>query len=248
MSKTNNIYIKKAKRKRRIKKIIFIFVLLVIAFVIVAFKTKVFYISNIKITGDNLLTKNYVEEKTNYLNNTNLITMDKEKIEKKLKENPYIKTVNISRKYPKTLIINIKEAKGLFYIKNNNEYAIISSDLVYLENVPSIDNKNLIEIQGIDVSESNIGNSVSKSSKIKELLDELYKEQNVIQNNKEDFAIKSVNVQDMNNITLYLNDIKVLLGNYKETRDRMSDAILVYKSKLPKEYINVSFDGSPDFK
>lgn len=248
MSKTNNIYIKKAKRKRRIKKIIFIFVLLVIAFVIVAFKTKVFYISNIKITGDNLLTKNYVEEKTNYLNNTNLITMDKEKIEKKLKENPYIKTVNISRKYPKTLIINIKEAKGLFYIKNNNEYAIISSDLVYLENVPSIDNKNLIEIQGIDVSESNIGDSVSKSSKIKELLDELYKEQNVIQNNKEDFAIKSVNVQDMNNITLYLNDIKVLLGNYKETRDRMSDAILVYKSKLPKEYINVSFDGSPDFK
>lgn len=248
MSKTNNIYIIRAKRKRRIKRIIFIFILLVITIAIVAFKTKVFYISNIKISGDSLLTKDYVLDKSEYLNNTNLLTMDKEKLEKILKENPYVKDITISRKLPKTLVINIKEAKGLFYIKSDNEYDIISSDLIFLEKVPSIDNKDLIEIQGMDISDNDIGDLVSKNKKIKELLGELYKEQNVIKNNKEDFAIKSVNVQDINNITLYLNNIEVILGNCKNTRSRMSDAILVYKSKLPKEYINVSFDGSPDFK
>lgn len=248
MSKTNNIYIKRAHRKRFIKKVIFIFALLIVAFIIVAFKTKVFYISNIKISGNNLITKDYVEEKSKYLNNTNLITMDKDILKKKLKENPYIKKVNISRKYPKTLIINVKEAKGLFYIKKDNQYAIISSDLIYLENVSSINNKNLIEIEGIDVSDNNIGDLVNKNIKIKKLLNELYMEQNVIKNNKEDFVIKSVNVQDMNNITLYINNIKVFLGNSNETRTKMSDAVLVYKSKLPKEYINVSFNSSPDFK
>ena len=45
-----------------------------------------------------------------------------------------------------------------------------------------------------------------------------------------------------------INNIKVFLGNSNETRTKMSDAVLVYKSKLPKEYINVSFNSSPDFK
>lgn len=248
MSKKDNIYIKRARRKRLIKRLIIMFIILAVIGAYVVFKTEVFLINKVKCTGDTVVTGDYILKETESLYGDNIFTIDKDKIVSSLKENPYVKKVSIKRSLPTTLIFNVEEAKGLFYIKNNGVISKISSDLILLENIPEQDMEDQIEILGIDLNDIEIGSVISKDTRIKHILNELYDEQGIIKDNKEDFLIKSVDLSDLSNIKVTINNIVVQLGTDEDMREKMNKAILVYKSNLPTEYINVSFNGRPDFK
>ena len=116
MSKTDNIYIKKARKKRLIKRIIVSLIFLGIISCIVVFKTDIFIINSVEYKGDIVVTGDYVKNKSKSLYGENIFSFDKDEIISKLKKNPYVKDVVINRKLPKKLILNITEAKGLFFI------------------------------------------------------------------------------------------------------------------------------------
>lgn len=248
MKKIENAYIRKAKRKKLLKKIIFFLILLMGVALYIVFYTDYFIINKVVLEGNNLITEDYILDKSESVKGKNLVTFNKNNLEKILKKNPYVEQLKITRKFPKTLVINVEEAKGLFYIENNNAYSIISSDLIYLENKNKLDSDEYIKITGVDLSKKKLGDKVLDNSRMIAVLNELYDEQGIIEDNKEEFRITSVNLADLSKLSVTLNDITVYLGTDENIRDKMSDAILIYKSDLPKEYINVGFDGTPDFK
>ena len=248
MSKTDNIYIKKARRKRLIKRLIGIFIVLVAIGIFVVFKTDMFLINKVECKGDDVVTGDYIRERTNKLKGENIFTFDKDGIILELKKNPYVKKVEITRTLPKKIIINVVESKGLFYIVDGTENGIISSDLRLLERSSNIDTSNLIEIKGIDISNVKIGDTIDKDTRLNTILNELYDQQGVIKDYKEDFLITSVNLGDLSNIKVYLNNIEVRVGTDENLRSKMNGAVAVYKSGLATEYIDVSFKGTPDFK
>ena len=248
MKKIENAYIRKAKRKKLLKKIIFFLIIMIGVALYIVFYTNYFIINKVVLKGDNLITQDYILEKSESMNGENLVTFNKSHLEKILKKNPYVEQLKITRKFPKTLVITVEEAKGLFYLENNHSYSIISSELIYLENRTKIDNDEFIKITGVDLSEKKLGDKVIDNSRIIAILNELYDEQGIIEDNKEEFRITSVDLTDLSKLTVTLNNITVYLGTDENIRDKMSNAILIYKSDLPKEYINVSFDGTPDFK
>lgn len=248
MSKTDNIYIKKARKKRLIKRIIVSLIFLGIISCIVVFKTDIFIINSVEYKGDIVVTGDYVKNKSKSLYGENIFSFDKDEIISKLKKNPYVKDVVINRKLPKKLILNITEAKGLFFINEENNKAIISSDLILLEKNNEKDTDNLIEIKGLDTSSIKIGDKISADTRLDSILNELYDEQGIIKKNKEEFRIVSVDLSDLSNIKVYLNNIEVRIGTDENLRKKMSNAITVYKVGLSQEYIDVSFNGTPDFK
>jgi cell division protein FtsQ len=63
-----------------------------------------------------------VIEKSESLKGENILFLNEKDFEKRLKENPYIKNMVINKKYPNTLEIEVVEKKGLYYVKQEQEY------------------------------------------------------------------------------------------------------------------------------
>lgn len=248
MGKENNVYIKKARHKRRIRKTIFFAIIFIGIFSFVVFKTSLFTIKNINIEGNILVTKDYVKEISDKYKGDNIVLLKSSDIKSTLKKNPYIDSIKIKRQFPNTITLEISECEGLYYVYDGSDNNILSSDCTLLEKTDDIKDRKLIQVVGLDVQSMQVGSIVSEDPRIKDILSEIYKEEQIIEDNGENFNITGISVQDMSSIKVYLGDIYVLVGSDENFRKKMSDAITIYKTGNVKEYINVSFNGTPDFK
>ena len=248
MKKITNKYILKARRKRIKKRLFITLIFLIVIGIVVINKTDVFIIDKVMLEGDNLITGKYVQEKAETLNGLNIVYIDKKSIIKDFKRNPYVEEITIKRVYPNKLKINVKEAKGLYYINKDEIYYIISSNMILLEEVDSIEDKKLIELRGLDIENLNLGDKVSNEKKIEKIAEDFYNMEQVIEENGEEFSITAVDVSNLSNLKAYMGNIEIFLGTYENIFKKMSDAVQIYKNFDVTESINVSFDGSPDFK
>lgn len=248
MKKITNRYILEARRKRIKKRLFIILIFLIVIGIVVINKTDVCIIDKVMLEGDNLITGKYVQEKAETLKGLNIIYIDKKSIIKDFKRNPYVEELTIKRVYPNKLKINVKEAKGLYYVNKDESYYIISSNMILLEEIDSIEDKKLIELRGIDIENLNLGDKVSNEKKIEKIAEDFYNMEQVIEENGEEFSITAVDLSNMSNLKAYIGNIEIFLGTYENVFKKMSDAVQIYKNFDVTESINVSFDGSPDFK
>ena len=248
MKKITNRYILEARRKRIKKRLFITLIFLIVIGIVVINKTDVCIIDKVMLEGDNLITGKYVQEKAETLNGLNIVYIDKKSIIKDFKRNPYVEELTIKRVYPNKLKINVKEAKGLYYVNKDESYYIISSNMILLEEVDSIEDKKLIELRGIDIENLNLGDKVSNEKKIEKIAEDFYNMEQVIEENGEEFSITAVDLSNMSNLKAYIGNIEIFLGTYENVFKKMSDAVQIYKNFDVTESINVSFTGSPDFK
>ena len=248
MKKITNRYILEARRKRIKKRLFITLIFLIVIGIVVINKTDVCIIDKVMLEGDNLITGKYVQEKAETLKGLNIIYIDKKSIIKDFKRNPYVEELTIKRVYPNKLKINVKEAKGLYYVNKDESYYIISSNMILLEEIDSIEDKKLIELRGIDIENLNLGDKVSKEKKIEKIAEDFYNMEQVIEENGEEFSITAVDVSNISNLKAYIGNIEIFLGTYENVFKKMSDAVQIYKNFDVTESINVSFTGSPDFK
>lgn len=250
MVKTKNVYIRKAKRKRRIKKFFILAIFFIVIGVLIVTKTNIFKVETIKCKGEILITESYINEKAQQFVGENIFTVTNKKVNELVKGNPYVKSISVEKRLPKTIVLNVKEKKGLYYIKNNGEYNVISNDLVLLERVNDISNENLIEIKGLNVDGSKLGDTLEGDERLKVVLGELYREQEVLKEQELGCLITLVDISDLSNIMVYLNDIQIKLGSDEDIREKMNKCLNIITQNPEKvmEYIDVSFNGTPDFK
>ena len=248
MKKITNRYILEARRKRIKKRLFITLIFLIVIGIVVINKTDVCIIDKVMLEGDNLITGKYVQEKAETLKGLNIIYIDKKSIIKDFKRNPYVEELTIKRVYPNKLKINVKEAKGLYYVNKDESYYIISSNMILLEEIDSIEDKKLIELRGLDIENINLGDKVSNEKKIEKIAEDFYNMEQVIEENGEEFSITAVDVSNISNLKAYIGNIEIFLGTYENVFKKMSDAVQIYKNFDVTESINVSFTGSPDFK
>lgn len=248
MGKIENVYIRRARRKKLIKKITISTIIIIMGFSIFLWKTNIFNLKNIIVTGDTLITEDYIIDEMDNFKGENIIFLKKEDLIKKIKFNPYVKNLEIKRKLPNSITLEVEESKGLYYIYDGDDFNIISSDLIILEKTYEVNEERLIEIRGKDITGKVIGDKVDESHRIRSLLEEVYKQYEIIKNKNESFNITALEIEDLSLIKVYLGDIQIIIGSDENFRKKMSDAINIYKTGLVNEYINVSFNGTPDFK
>lgn len=252
MGANGNKYIKKAKRKRLIKKSIFIIILLSIAGGLIVTKSNLFLIKNVKVSGENLVTKDLIDEKLQSIKGENIFFIKSSEVEKVLKSDPYINGVTLKRHFPSTLEVDIKEKNIGYYVKYGDEYDVISSDLVLLEKVNKLKGDGLIEIKGLKSEGRKIGEKyvdTKDDKRLENFLETLYEIKN---SNTTKNKITMVNVTNINDIIVYFNnDVKVKVGNGNDLIKKINTALNILEDKklnLKKGYIDLSFEGTPVIK
>jgi cell division protein FtsQ len=249
MVKINNEYIKKAKRKKVIKKVVIILILITVFGAMIVTYTDIFKIKNINCIGENLVTGNYILEKSESIKGENILFFNKNDLVKSLKENPYIKNIIINKKYPNKLEIEVAEKKGLFYVKQGEEYNIISCDMIYVEKTNSIEGRTLIELKGIDLTGKVMGDTIGSNSRIEKVLTDLYDVEQFISKNEKNIQITALDITALSKIKAYLGSIEVRLGNDENIYGKMEMALYIYEKGIAKEYIDISASlKSPDIK
>lgn len=223
--------IKKLNRKRTIISLV-ILSFICCAGIIYFLTTPMFNITNIEISGNKKISvETYISLTQIELNTTNIFAVTKRGITKNIKENPYVETVEITRKLPNIIQINIKEREVAYQAKYNNKNIYMDKQGYILEVAEK--KKNTITLLGLSSTKETIevGQRLNKEDLIK--LDTVLKIVNYFKYNSIESDITSINVADSNDFKLNLEKEgkTVHLGN--ETI--LNEKILKLKAILEKE-------------
>lgn len=102
---------------------------------------------------------------------------------------------------------------------------------------------NLPILEGVDITGRELGEVITENKEKVNFLKEL---KNILNNNSE-IEASSVNISNIDNISVYLNDCKVIIGNDNDIENKLTKAINILKSdkvNIKGGYINVSFNGN----
>ncbi|MBG0765723.1 MAG: FtsQ-type POTRA domain-containing protein [Tissierellales bacterium] len=140
---------KKKPKKRRLFFLVFI-LLILLAFYIV-FETDFFYIKEVLVDNNKVLTDDYIKEKTDINKTHNIFLVEIENIKNNLEKETYIKNAEVKRKLPDKIIINIEERKGIISYDYNSKRYLLDFDGVVLKEIENEENlfKVSSEIKGI---------------------------------------------------------------------------------------------------
>ena len=121
----------KATRFKKIK--IFLILILLIIAIIFVLSSSLFNIKSINVLNNNILSNEDIISLSNINIGQNIFKINKNASIDHLKENAYIEEVNISRKLPNTLEINIKERKRKYMLQFADSYVYINNQGYMLE-------------------------------------------------------------------------------------------------------------------
>ena len=153
----------KIKRKTSVVIFVTIFSFAVLGYIFI--NTENFNVGDIKIFGQNTLTKEDIIKSANIELDKNIFTYNLRKIEKDLETNPYIKNVDVKRKLPNKLVFNIVEVRETAIIPYMGSYAYIDNNGIILKIDDEITNDSIPIVNGVDLKDSIIGQKINTGDK-----------------------------------------------------------------------------------
>lgn len=209
--------IEKARKRERLRKqqlqtIIGLGLALVVAIVLI-FMTPLFNIKEIRLNGNDTVSKEIINTKVGDLIDVNLFAVSVDDIKERMSEIPQIGEVEVKKAvFPSRLELYITESRPAGYVLCGETTLVINSDLRIIDDASVFDYEKLPGISGISVSEYELNQPLKiKSEEKKELLSELLKSfeaTGIID------AVKYVSIDDLTAITFnYDNRLDVLCGS-----------------------------------
>ena len=239
------------KRKKRIKKILKIITLLILIIggIIFALVSPIFNIQTINVTNNTTIPSETIISLSELSQGQNIFRFMKNNIIKKIKENPYIESVEIKRKIPNEVQITIQEREKDFNIQYLNEYAYINKQGYILEI-----SEQKIEapiIKGITTQEDKIEAGNRLEAEDLEKLEVIIQIMNISKNYELDTKITSIDVTNKNEYTLYIESEKktIYLGDKTNLSNKMLYVQAILEKNQGKEgNIYVNGDLNNNFK
>lgn len=246
--KDKNELIIRRRKKKFIKKCSLLLILLFSTLTILCLKHPYFDIKNIEVINNKNISKDEIINLSGINKGDNIFYTNMDNIKNGIITNPYIMKVEIKRKLPDTILINVKEREAVFYGEKNGKFAIVDKNGIVLEIRKDIKNMNLVKLQGFDVEKSQIGKPIATDDDRK--LQLVYNISSLIGNRKDNYKIALVDIQDMNNIQFYYGNVLIKVGNGDDLDKKLNKAFNILSQKeeiknAKKAYIDVSFNGNP---
>lgn len=241
-------FIRAKKRKKKIKKLTLMTVVIGAASFIFFTKAPIFNIKTISFNGNVTISNEVLYDEVKDRIGLNIFTVNQKKIKEEILKNRYVSSVNIKRKGVNTLVIGITEEAPVYYIDNGSKLEIINENLNVLEEVDSIEGRNLVEVKGIDLSRVNDESYADDIHTYKSILANFYQ---FISENKEQIHLSSLDISNIVNIIGYIGDVKIFFGDDSDLYNKMENVYRIILSEninIKKGYINVSIKGSPVIK
>ena len=188
--------------------------------------TVFFKIEGVEVKGNTVYSCNEIIDISSIKKGSNLflssISKGKKRILKKL---PYIEKINISRKLPNKVIIEVEDSKTYYGVQNDGKYVLINRDGKVIDVCE--ENKACLIVKGVELEDISTGDYAVFKDKdteknFKELFNEL-KKWNISN-------IKEIDFSDSANIMIdYKGHVKINLGFYEN---------ISYKIRTAQEIIN----------
>ncbi len=143
--------------------------------------------------------------------------------QKLLFDKPYIKTVTVSFSFPGTGEVVIQERIPIFYIQAGDEYLLVDTEGFVLEATSSVDKENFPVVQGIEVSDYRVGNSLAGKGTDPQLEMAIKLCNGMKQIKLSDGLVDIIDVSSVNRIWMFVKpSLSICLGNEDDMNVKLS--------------------------
>ena len=237
---------KERRHQRRVFTVLTIIILLLIAMVL-SF-TPIFTVDSIEVSGNSHYTAEEIISMGHAVPGKNLIYhSDKSSIESYLEQNPYIKTANVKRKLPSTLVIEVEERTEMMALPYDDDYLILDEDGILLRKNRSQPKLTLIE--GNVINKIKLGETLG--TKDSSLMDKSTK---IIQTmNDCDLYYVKVDMSDIAEVRAYVYDTLIVRMDYNSLIENMENGKLhrvldeLFSQNIKRGTITFDPDGTATF-
>lgn len=236
------------KKNRRVKIFIKLLLLLavIIGLIIYLMLSPIFNIKNINVEGNKDISSEQIISLSKVQKEANLFKVSNKDTVSAIKENPYVKTVEIKRTLPDTITFVITERVATYMLEYGSSYAYIDNQGYILE-ISANTKEGLAKIIGYETSHDDIVPGKRLCENDLKKLNTVLKITATSKTNRIDSLITRINIEDGNNFILYLSTEQktVYLGDCTNLDTRM----LYVKAILDKEkgiageiYVNMNLN------
>lgn len=238
------------KRKKQKKKLLINLSLFLVIIGIVAgitLKSSYFFVESVEISNNNLVSKEEIQE-ISKVKGKNIFLLNKENTKENILGNPYIESVEITRKLPSKINIKVVEKKIGAAIKLSEGYISVDSKGKMIQIVSEIP-KGIPILKNVDVKKYKLNEDVVKDKDKQKALIECL---SVLVIDKTKNIFSEIDVSDPFNILFFTSTgIEASIGGYTNLEYKVSLLISTLKEetvKGKKGYIKVLDNGTASFK
>ena len=248
MTKKQRQILKKKKRIKRMLKFTALLII-IIAGIIFALVSPIFNIKEINVSNNNQINTETIISLSQLNLGQNIFKFNKNKVNKNIKTNAYIESVEIKRKLPNKVQIQIEERKQEYNVEFLNGYAYINNQGYILQ--ISEEKQALPTIQGISTPDEQIVEGNRLNSEDLEKLEVIIQIMNICKNYELDSKITNIDISTKDEYTLYLEEEKktIYLGDKSNLSNKMLYVQVIIEENRGKEgAIFVNGDLNNNFK
>lgn len=224
---------KRKKRNKKIKAIIKIVMLILIigGGIVFTMTSPIFNIKDIKVLNNSQIPSETIISLSGLTTDQNIFRFSSSNVAEKIKENPYIESVNIHRKIPNTIEIEVQEREHTYNVSYMGKYAYINTQGYILE--ISEDSKAKPIIYGTSTGEEEITPGKRLNNDDLEKLEDVIRISNVAKENNIYDKITSIDISNKNDYIIYMEQEQknVHLGD----NTNMSNKMLYVSAILEQE-------------
>lgn len=248
MSKKQRQILKKKKRIKLMLKFTALLII-IIAGIIFALVSPIFNIKEIDVSNNEQINAETIISLSQLNLGQNIFKFNKNKVNKNIKTNAYIESVEIKRKLPNKVQIQIEERKQEYNVEFLNGYAYINNQGYILQ--ISEEKQALPTIQGISTPDEQIVEGNRLNSEDLEKLEVIIQIMNICKNYELDSKITNIDISTKDEYTLYLEEEKktIYLGDKSNLSNKMLYVQVIIEENRGKEgAIFVNGDLNNNFK
>lgn len=248
MSKKQRQILKKKKRIKLMLKFTALLII-IIAGIIFALVSPIFNIKEIDVSNNEQIKTETIVSLSQLNLGQNIFKFNKNKVNKNIKTNAYIESVEIKRKLPNKVQIQIEERKQEYNVEFLNGYAYINNQGYILQ--ISEEKQALPTIQGISTPDEQIVEGNRLNSEDLEKLEVIIQIMNICKNYELDSKITNIDISTKDEYTLYLEEEKktIYLGDKSNLSNKMLYVQVIIEENRGKEgAIFVNGDLNNNFK
>ena len=248
MSKKQRQILKKKKRIKLMLKFTALLII-IIAGIIFALVSPIFNIKEIDVSNNEQIKTETIVSLSQLNLGQNIFKFNKNKVNKNIKTNAYIESVEIKRKLPNKVQIQIEERKQEYNVEFLNGYAYINNQGYILQ--ISEEKQDLPTIQGISTPDEQIVEGNRLNSEDLEKLEVIIQIMNIFKNYELDSKITNIDISTKDEYTLYLEEEKktIYLGDKSNLSNKMLYVQVIIEENRGKEgAIFVNGDLNNNFK
>lgn len=248
MSKKQRQILKKKKRIKLMLKFTALLII-IIAGIIFALVSPIFNIKEIDVSNNEQIKTETIVSLSQLNLGQNIFKFNKNKVNKNIKTNAYIESIEIKRKLPHKVQIQIEERKQEYNVEFLNGYAYINNQGYILQ--ISEEKQALPTIQGISTPDEQIVEGNRLNSEDLEKLEVIIQIMNICKNYELDSKITNIDISTKDEYTLYLEEEKktIYLGDKSNLSNKMLYVQVIIEENRGKEgEIFVNGDLNNNFK